>query len=65
MSLLAQKCVSGSIRSVFGAQIRHGTSIPVIFVQKVENRGEIGEVVEVKRGFARNYLIPRKLAGMF
>ena len=44
-------------------QVRHGTAIPVILTQDIENRGSVGEVVEVKRGFARNYLIPRKMAG--
>jgi hypothetical protein len=44
--------------------IRHGTSIPIILIQKIENRGEVGEIIQVKRGFARNYLIPRRLAGI-
>ena len=34
----------------------------VILRQDYENLGEIGEVVEVKSGFARNFLIPRGLA---
>lgn len=34
----------------------------VILRQDYENLGEIGEVVEVKSGFARNYLIPRGIA---
>ncbi len=34
----------------------------VILRQDYENLGEIGEVVEVKSGFARNYLIPRGYA---
>ncbi len=34
----------------------------VILRQDQENLGEIGEVVEVKSGFARNYLIPRGIA---
>jgi hypothetical protein len=42
---------------------RTGTSISVVLIEKVENRGESGEIVKVKRGFARNFLIPRKLAG--
>ncbi|NLH92620.1 MAG: 50S ribosomal protein L9 [Candidatus Cloacimonetes bacterium] len=34
----------------------------VILLNHIEKLGKKGEVVSVKRGFARNYLIPRKLA---
>lgn len=34
----------------------------VILISKVANYGNIGDVVEVKNGFARNFLIPRKYA---
>ena len=34
----------------------------VILSQNVDKIGNSGEVVKVKEGFARNYLIPRKLA---
>ncbi len=34
----------------------------VIFVKDVVGSGEVGEVKEVARGFARNFLIPRGLA---
>jgi len=34
----------------------------VILLQEVENLGREGDVVEVKSGYARNYLLPRKLA---
>lgn len=34
----------------------------VILQQDVENLGTIGDVVKVKRGYARNYLLPRGLA---
>jgi len=34
----------------------------VILRQNVSNLGEIGEIVTVKAGYARNYLIPRQLA---
>jgi large subunit ribosomal protein L9 len=34
----------------------------VILRQNYENLGQIGEVVEVKDGYARNFLIPRSIA---
>jgi large subunit ribosomal protein L9 len=34
----------------------------IILRENLENLGEIGDVVDVKDGYARNYLIPRKLA---
>jgi large subunit ribosomal protein L9 len=34
----------------------------VILRQDYESLGKIGQVVEVKDGFARNYLLPRKIA---
>jgi len=34
----------------------------VILLEKVERLGERGDIVEVSDGYARNYLIPRKLA---
>ena len=34
----------------------------LILLQDVENLGEAGEVVTVKDGYGRNYLIPKKLA---
>lgn len=34
----------------------------VILRQNTEGLGQIGEVVDVKDGYARNFLIPRKLA---
>lgn len=34
----------------------------VILLEDVKNTGRQGEVVDVKRGYARNYLFPRKLA---
>jgi len=36
----------------------------IILQDDVENLGLAGEVVEVARGYARNYLFPRKLAVM-
>jgi large subunit ribosomal protein L9 len=34
----------------------------VVLLQRVENLGQMGEVVTVKPGYARNFLIPRKKA---
>ena len=34
----------------------------VIMLKTIEKVGKQGEVVNVKRGFARNYLVPKKLA---
>ena len=34
----------------------------VILRQDYESLGKVGDVVEVKNGFARNFLIPRKIA---
>jgi large subunit ribosomal protein L9 len=35
----------------------------VVFFEDVEGTAQVGEVKEVKNGFARNYLLPRGLAG--
>lgn len=37
-------------------------NVKVILKQDLENLGQAGEVVTVKPGFARNYLVPRGLA---
>ena len=50
----------GSTRHGGGA--RHGSSIKVILLDAVENWGTAGEIVSVKRGFARNFLVPRSKA---
>ena len=34
----------------------------VILLENVRKIGSIGEIIDVKRGFARNYLIPKKKA---
>jgi len=36
--------------------------VKVVFLQEVEGSGHTGEVKNVADGFARNYLLPRKLA---
>ena len=37
----------------------------VIIKEDVQNLGQQGDVVEVKAGYARNYLMPKKLAILF
>ncbi len=37
-------------------------AIEVILLQRVDKLGQMGEVVKVKPGFARNYLLPQKKA---
>jgi len=34
----------------------------VILLERIENLGQMGEVVKVKAGFARNFLLPKKKA---
>ena len=34
----------------------------VILNTDIENLGELGDIVEVKPGYARNYLLPKQLA---
>jgi hypothetical protein len=46
-------------------QCRQGGSISVILLDQLEKKGKKGEIIKVKRGFARNFLVPRKLAGKF
>ncbi len=36
--------------------------LKVILLQRVANLGHIGDIVKVKPGFARNYLLPQKIA---
>jgi len=50
---------SGNQNSVSGTT---KTSVDVLLAEKVPQLGEQGEVVRVKPGFARNYLLPQGLA---
>ena len=36
--------------------------VDVILLERVEKLGQMGQVVKVKPGFARNYLLPQKKA---
>jgi large subunit ribosomal protein L9 len=37
-------------------------AVQVVLLERVENLGQMGEVVKVKPGFARNFLLPQKKA---
>ena len=37
-------------------------AVEVILLQRVEKLGQMGDLVKVKPGFARNYLLPQKKA---
>ena len=37
-------------------------AVELILLQRVESLGQMGEVVRVKPGYARNYLLPQKKA---
>ena len=41
---------------------RNGSTMKVILQQDVKGQGKRGELKEVSDGYARNYLLPRKLA---
>lgn len=65
LARLGRLCVGEkAIKSYQCVSLRHGTSIPVILVNDFEQKGRKGEEIVVKRGFARNFLIPRKIAGI-
>lgn len=36
--------------------------ISIVLIKEIPNLGKVGETAKVKAGFARNYLIPQKLA---
>ena len=38
---------------------REKRTVPILLLEDRENLGEVGDVVNVKPGYARNYLIPR------
>ena len=39
-------------------------NVKVLLSQKVENLGDIGEIVSVKAGYARNHLLPKGVASL-
>src|SRR5262245_66209666 len=38
------------------------SAMEVILLQRIEKLGQMGQVVKVKAGYARNYLLPRRKA---
>ena len=53
--------IDDSVAIVNGLKYR-GTAMEIILSQNVDALGKLGEVVKVKDGYARNFLIPKKLA---
>jgi large subunit ribosomal protein L9 len=53
--------VSGSKLKARGSQLKK-IIMEVILIQDVDNLGGANEVVKVRNGYARNFLLPRKLA---
>jgi large subunit ribosomal protein L9 len=49
-------------RGFHASTLQQGGAIRVIMLDAVPGTGSKGEVVQVKRGYARNFLIPRKAA---
>ena len=52
----AERTLSNTVRCM------KGTNMKVLFLQDVRPTARAGDIKEVKNGFARNYLIPQKLA---
>ena len=46
----------------FGREYQTRFDVKVILRQNFEQLGQLGDVVDVKDGYARNYLIPKKIA---
>jgi large subunit ribosomal protein L9 len=49
-------------RKRVGVSGSSNSSIEVLLTEKIESIGEQGEIIRVKPGFARNYLLPQGLA---
>ena len=43
-------------------QLNKGYYMNIILLEKIKKLGDIGDVVSVKSGFARNFLVPNKKA---
>ena len=58
---LASEIFLSSLGSKFSEQTASGGFMEVILKEDIVNLGKIGEVVRVRDGYARNYLLPRGL----
>src|SRR5690606_10917489 len=45
-----------------GSDIQGATLMEIILLQRIEKLGQMGDVVRVKNGYARNYLLPKNMA---
>jgi hypothetical protein len=45
--------------------IRHASNIRVLLLNDLAGHGSKGEVISVRRGFARNLLVPHRKAGKY
>ncbi|MCJ7511019.1 MAG: 50S ribosomal protein L9 [Dehalococcoidia bacterium] len=61
-SLVSPPTGRGMMLAVSGGNLDRGCSVKVVFLEEVEGSGRTGEVRNVADGYARNYLLPRKLA---
>jgi large subunit ribosomal protein L9 len=59
---VARKGEAQAGRGFHSSAFAQGGAINVILIDAVEGTGHTGEIVKVKRGFARNFLIPRNKA---
>jgi small subunit ribosomal protein S18 len=60
-SLPGPAAIHRSAQRLIG-QIFWRRTMQIILLEKVVNLGNLGEVVKVKDGYARNFLIPQKMA---
>ncbi len=61
--ILAASPWAGAVDTAWEVPRKEGTdSVKIILRQDVRDLGRSGELVEVKDGYARNYLLPRSLA---
>ena len=50
---------AGAIRAVNHETQQVGGDMEIILLERIERLGQMGDVVQVKNGYARNYLLPR------
>src|SRR5215831_8844239 len=56
-------CISGSASAARRrARSEESDMVQVILLERIEQLGQMGDVVNVKPGFARNFLLPQKKA---